>query len=76
MGAVYPQVISRKFLFNLLAIAMDDIAYKKYYSYIKYPFAVQMEVPIKGYSVGFACNNITLKIMQDTFNKRWNIRFL
>ncbi|XP_066934991.1 uncharacterized protein [Clytia hemisphaerica] len=54
---------------SINAIAIDDIAYKKYYPTIRPPFAVQLELPVNGYSIGFACNNITLKKMQDTFNR-------
>ena len=50
------------------AIAIDDLTYKKFHPSIRPPFAVQLELPITGHSVGFASTNLTLKNMQDTFN--------
>lgn len=57
------------FIFCYPAIAIDDITYKMIYNRIHRPFEVQIEIPVNGYSIGFACVNSTLKKMQDTFNE-------
>ena len=60
------------FNYHFSAIAVDDLTYKKFHASIRPPFAVQLEVPITGHSVGFASINLTLKNMQDTFNNASN----